>query len=88
MRDLFQFDYELAKHPFATIIILCTSAALCGYWLLFPAQIALLMPDSTSYIEFQDYRGAGYLFFLAICRFLGFCIEQITTIQTVVFSVV
>lgn len=85
IRNIIQFDYQLAQRQLATIIIVAVSAALCGYWLLFPAQIALLMPDSTSYIEFQDYRGAGYPFFLAICRFLGFSIEQTTTIQTLLF---
>ncbi len=87
MRNLFLFDYELAKHPFATIIILCTSAALCGYWLLYPAQIALLMPDSTSYIDFQDYRGAGYPAFLSFLRFLGISIEQTPIVQTVLFFI-
>lgn len=87
MRNLFQFDYELAKHPFATVIILCLSAALCGYWLLYPAQIALLMPDSTSYIEFQDYRGAGYPAFLSLLKFLGLSVEQTIMVQTVLFFV-
>ena len=85
MRNLFQLDYELAKHPFATVIILCLSAALCGYWLLYPAQIALLMPDSTSYIEFQDYRGAGYPAFLAFIRLLGFNLEQTVIAQIILF---
>ena len=87
MRIFFQFDYELAKHPFAAVIILCTSAALCGYWLLYPAQIALLMPDSTSYIDFQDYRGAGYPAFLALLKFLGITIEQTAIVQTVLFFI-
>ncbi len=87
MRNLFQLDYELAKHPFAAAIILCLSAALCGYWLLYPAQIALLMPDSTSYIEFQDYRGAGYPAFLAFIKLFGLNLEQTVISQTILFFI-
>ena len=85
MRNLFQFDYELAKHPLASIILACLSAALCGYWLLYPAQIALLMPDSTSYLDFQDYRGAGYPASLALLKSIGLSIKQIPLIQNLLF---
>ena len=87
MRKLFQFDHELAKHPIAKLIIISLSLALCAYWLLYPAKIALLMPDSSSYIDFQDYRGAGYPAFLALLRFLGLNIEHIPIIQNLLFFI-
>lgn len=85
MRKLFQLDHELAKHPIAKLIIIILSMALCAYWLLYPAQIALLMPDSTSYIDFQDYRGAGYPAFLAFLNLVGLSTEQIPIIQNLLF---
>ena len=85
IRNIVQFDYQLAQRQSSFVIIVFISAALCGYWLLYPAQIALLMPDSTSYIRFQDYRGAGYPLFLAICRLFGLSVEQTTIIQSLCF---
>ena len=87
MRNLFQFDHELAKHPISKLIIISLSVALCAYWLLYPAKIALLMPDSTSYIDFQDYRGAGYPAFLALLRILGLNTEQVPLIQNFLFFI-
>jgi len=43
------------------------------------------MPDSTSYIEFQSYRGAGYPLFLSIFLSLGLSLQAITLLQTVLF---
>jgi len=85
MRNLFLLDNELAKHPLANIVFILINIALFGYWLLNPAQIALLMPDSTSYIDFQDYRGAGYPAFLATLRTIGIGVENVPYVQNMLF---
>ena len=87
MRNFFLLDYELAKLPVTSILFFLVTLVLCLFWLLNPAHISLLMPDSTSYIDFQDYRGAGYPAFLSLFITLGFSIESIPIVQNILFFI-
>ena len=48
-----------------------------GYWCLSPPIIPAMVPDSSSYLEFQPFRGAGYPLFLDTVRWFDHDLSSI-----------
>ncbi len=57
------------------------------FYLLYPADFPLLMPDSASYIEMSGTRNIGYPIFLSTCLGLGLRLTDVVWIQVAFFSV-
>ena len=60
--------------------LVCSTAIAIGWW-IFQPEIVLRMPDSTSYLRFDDYRGAGYPMLLDITKLITGTYNSIPLVQ-------
>lgn len=80
-----QLDQNFSQARLSDILLLCIATAACCFWLLSPSDIQLHMPDTTSYLRFDSYRGAGYPAFLNLLLALGLTVENIPIVQSILF---
>lgn len=69
----------------AVFIVACVAAYVAATFLI-PPYIAMVEPDSASYLEFEPNRTALYPAFLYVCRALGLGLVQITWMQVAFFG--
>jgi len=60
--------------------LVCCAAIAIGWW-AFQPEIVFRMPDSTSYLRFDDYRGAGYPMLLDITKLITGTHNSIPLVQ-------
>ena len=82
---LCQLDRDFAQSLTSSILLFFFASAILCFWLICPVDIQLHMPDTTSYLRFDSYRGAGYPFFLQLIQMLGIQLEQVPIIQSTLF---
>ncbi|MFT5110871.1 MAG: hypothetical protein ACI8P9_000180 [Parasphingorhabdus sp.] len=78
MQDL---DRKFATSPLTNWALVIIALAIALYWSVNPSDIPLQSPDSTSYIRFDDYRGAGYPALLALLHWLTGSLDYIVELQ-------
>ena len=81
LRALRRTDTQLASSGLGGQLIVAMTLLLFGLWMLFPPEIALRMPDTTSYLRFDAYRGAGYPLFLTVIQWFTNDLLHVVYIQ-------
>ena len=76
-------EWDQRQSQSLTLKLACLVIAVAGaiLWWLNPADIPLHSPDSTSYIRFDDYRGAAYPALLDILQWLTGSLDAIVVVQ-------
>jgi len=77
-------ERKLARSD-AVFVAVCVVSYVAATFLI-PSYIAMVEPDSASYLEFGPNRTALYPAFLYVCRALGLGLVQITWLQTAFFG--
>ena len=85
IRKLHTLDENFVHSPISNLALLFAAICMCCFWLLFPVDIQLYMPDTNSYLRFDSYRGAGYPIFLGLLKSLNMPLEYTPIVQTILF---
>ena len=78
-------DRRLGESPIGVLVFASILACLFAYWITNPSDLARYMPDTTSYMRFDPYRGAAYPFFLWLSQAIGFDEGGIVHLQLLLF---
>ena len=68
---------------FALVVVIWL--IMLSFWMIWPADFPIRMPDTTSYTRFDPYRGAGYPFFLWLTQIFDLTDDTIIFIQLGLF---
>ena len=66
--QLLDFDQKAVTNRLFPLALGLLGILIFGYWVMTPPDIPALVPDSSSYLDFQPFRGAGYPLFLDTVR--------------------
>ncbi len=80
-----EFDRIVARNRFSGLFLLLVVTTIAVWWWVNPSDIVYRMPDATSYIRFDDYRGAGYPLLLDLVEWIAGSLRPVVSVQHILF---
>ncbi|NKB75730.1 MAG: hypothetical protein GKR96_01495 [Gammaproteobacteria bacterium] len=78
-------DQAFSNNTISNYVLGLVAIALLILWVFFPSDYPLRVPDTTSYLRFDPYRGAGYPFFLQLTQVFQLDWSLVVLLQLALF---